>query len=323
MKKLFKFLITLSVFSFLIFSYSAIATDSTYAQFIGKVAGMTSTITISAKAPGSAGNATLIANGTSIDDLINAWNANKLGYAGDGSQIPTGNITLTGGSNGGSSSSTNSDISALTAAKTTAQGLIDANAHESASPGDHMVGSRADLVTALTAANATIASFQGVIDQQTDDLNTAINIYNSSIVPQNFITIPGATLNTIPVVTGTITNPNTSANSSSGSANGLIPCGTTANPTPCGGSSGWNQLMQLINNVVNFILFRLVVPIAAIMFAYAGFELLTAGGEVSKMSKAKKIFMNVAIGLIIAAAAWLIVHTVLQIVGYNGAWIGL
>jgi hypothetical protein len=105
-------------------------------------------------------------------------------------------------------------------------------------------------------------------------------------------------------------------------AQNLIPCGTTSNPTPCGGAQGWSQLMALVNNVVHFVLFDLAVPIAAIMFAYAGFELLTAGGDTSKMKKAKNIFINVLIGLVVAVAAWLIINTILSILGYNGAWIG-
>lgn len=100
-------------------------------------------------------------------------------------------------------------------------------------------------------------------------------------------------------------------------AQGLVPCDTTTNPTAC----GWDTLMTLINNVVSFILFKLAIPIAAIMFAYAGFLLITSGGEVSKRDKAKKIFLNVAIGLIIAATAWLIVNTILTTLGYDGSWI--
>jgi len=102
----------------------------------------------------------------------------------------------------------------------------------------------------------------------------------------------------------------------------LIPCGTTANPTPCGGDLGWKQLMTLINNVIQFILFDMVVPIAAIMFAYAGFLLLFSGGDTSKKSKAKSIFTSVVIGFIIAIAAWLIIETILTLLGYDGSWIG-
>ena len=58
------------------------------------------------------------------------------------------------------------------------------------------------------------------------------------------------------------------------------------------------------------------------MFAYAGFVLLTAGGDTSKLKKAKDVFTNVALGLVFAAAAWLIVHTILTTLGYAGSWIG-
>ena len=135
------------------------------------------------------------------------------------------------------------------------------------------------------------------------------------------ITIPTVvTTNTNPVVVAptTTTNTTTQTTSSSGITSSLVPCGTNTNPGAC----DFNALIKLVNNVVNFILFRLAVPIAAIMFAYAGFELLTAGGDTAKLKKAKTIFTNVAIGLVIAAAAWLIVHTILSILGYNGSWIG-
>ena len=80
--------------------------------------------------------------------------------------------------------------------------------------------------------------------------------------------------------------------------------------------------MSLINDVIRFILFKMVVPIAAIMFAYAGFLMVTSGGSTEQWSKAKKIFTNVAFGFIIAVAAWLIIRTILLILGYEGGWIG-
>lgn len=99
-------------------------------------------------------------------------------------------------------------------------------------------------------------------------------------------------------------------------AKGLVP--------DCSPDCGWNDLMDLIYKVIKFILFKLAVPIAAIMFAYAGFLMVTAGGEAaSSRTKAKNIFMNTLFGLIIAAGAWLIISTILFILGYEGAWIGL
>ncbi len=99
---------------------------------------------------------------------------------------------------------------------------------------------------------------------------------------------------------------------------GLIPCDNIA--TKC----NFSQFMNLINTIIHFLLFDLSIPVAAVMFAYAGFLMITAGGEAAQArTKAKNIFTNAAIGLVIMATAWLIVKTILLALGYQGAWIGL
>jgi len=107
------------------------------------------------------------------------------------------------------------------------------------------------------------------------------------------------------------THDTTSAPSSSGS---LVKCTENCK---------FNDFLILISDVVKFILFNLAVPIAAIMFFYAGFLMVTAGGEsAGARTKAKNIFTNAIIGLALAAGAWVIIHTLLSILGYNGSWIG-
>ncbi|MFH1201181.1 MAG: hypothetical protein V1484_02580 [bacterium] len=103
-------------------------------------------------------------------------------------------------------------------------------------------------------------------------------------------------------------------------AAGLVPCGgNSEGEGPC----DFNQLMNLVNKVIHFILYDMVIPIAAIMFAYAGFLFMTAGAEISSArTKAKSIFFNAVLGLIFAVAAFLIVRTILSILGYQGSWIG-
>ncbi len=92
----------------------------------------------------------------------------------------------------------------------------------------------------------------------------------------------------------------------------------------CSPNCNWNDLLALINKVINFILFDLAVPIAAIMFAYAGFKMVIAGEESGgARTQAKEIFLNALFGLLMAAAAWLIISTLLWILGYDGTWIGL
>lgn len=109
-------------------------------------------------------------------------------------------------------------------------------------------------------------------------------------------------------------------------ATSLIPCNnmTTApdgTVTPAG-SCDFDDLMTLIDTMIKFLIFKMVIPIAAILFAYTGFSMVTAPGAEAK-TKAKDTFSSVVIGLIIAVAGYLIVKTLLSILGYNGAWIGL
>ena len=85
----------------------------------------------------------------------------------------------------------------------------------------------------------------------------------------------------------------------------------------------FNALMALVNRVIHFVLFDMVIPIAAIMFVYAGFLIIIEGGEAAgARTKAKSVFTDVVIGLIIAVAAFLIIRTILSILGYEGSWIG-
>src|SRR3989344_8543030 len=79
------------------------------------------------------------------------------------------------------------------------------------------------------------------------------------------------------------------------------PCGQDVATDKC----GWNQLLGLVNNVITFALVYMTVPIAAIMFAYAGFLMITAGEEAAgAKTKAKDIFLNTVVGLVLALAAW-------------------
>ena len=80
-----------------------------------------------------------------------------------------------------------SNVTVLNASKATAAGLITLSGAESTTPGDYVVGSLATLVLAQTAANATSASAQSVVDGQVTTLNSAISAYNLAIVGPDII----------------------------------------------------------------------------------------------------------------------------------------
>jgi len=73
----------------------------------------------------------------------------------------------------------------------------------------------------------------------------------------------------------------------------------------------FDLLVQTAKNLIEELLF-LSVFVAAIAFTFAGFKYMSAGGDTAKMAEGKEIFKNVAIGLAIAFAAWLIVNGILR-----------
>jgi len=81
-----------------------------------------------------------------------------------------------------------------------------------------------------------------------------------------------------------------------------------------GEECGWKHIVKLAQNIVNFLIAFSVV-IATLMFTYAGFLYLTAGGNPSRLEKAHKIFINVGIGFVFVLGAFLIVKLVMDTFG--------
>ena len=97
---------------------------------------------------------------------------------------------------------------------------------------------------------------------------------------------------------------------------GIVPtdCGYGIGPKGNGRMCGFADAITLIQNVIEYI-FILILPIAAIVFAYAGFLLLSSGGNSSKRDAAKKAMVNVVIGIVVILLAWLLVKTILVSLG--------
>ncbi len=95
----------------------------------------------------------------------------------------------------------------------------------------------------------------------------------------------------------------------------LVPCGE-----PCATPDGRDgirecttcDLVALTQRIINFLIFAAVV-IAVLLFVYAGFLMVSAGGNEGQLSTAKGIFWSVLIGIIIVLAAWLIVNVIMQV----------
>ena len=81
---------------------------------------------------------------------------------------------------------------------------------------------------------------------------------------------------------------------------------TMANPCT------FKDLIQLVNNVIKFLLFDIATPLIALILMYTGYLYLTAGGSSSQTEKVRHILFNAVIGYVVALAAWLIVKTILS-----------
>lgn len=75
---------------------------------------------------------------------------------------------------------------------------------------------------------------------------------------------------------------------------------------------GWNDFLDLISRIMKYLIF-ISASIATLMFAYAGFLMLTAFGDSGKVEQGHKIFSTTMTGIIIVMLAWLIIATILKI----------
>jgi len=75
------------------------------------------------------------------------------------------------------------------------------------------------------------------------------------------------------------------------------------------------DLFCLVQRIINFILWQLVPPLIVIWFAYAGFLMLTSGGDPGKTKQAKDMITAAAIGIILVYSAWMLVYWFISFIG--------
>lgn len=97
---------------------------------------------------------------------------------------------------------------------------------------------------------------------------------------------------------------------------GLVPC-TGINCDMCKGG-------KLIQRVITFMI-GIAIPIATLLFAWAGILYFSSGANPGNKDRAKQIFVDAFVGFLIALAAFLIVNTILNVLlnkqkFSNGSW---
>lgn len=90
------------------------------------------------------------------------------------------------------------------------------------------------------------------------------------------------------------------------SSRGLVTCGFGSDDCT------FDDLLEMVNNIINFIVFYLVAPLAALAIAASGIMMVVYSGNEGKVTQAKEILYYAVLGLIISLSAVLVVSAVVR-----------
>lgn len=152
----------------------------------------------------------------------------------------------------------------------------------------------------------------GDIDTSGDDeIDTSGTINNAGTVDKAGTVNKPGTLGAPPVQNAAPIMPGGSGGAPGSSAtNRLVPC----DGIDCQAC----KLALLGQNIINFLV-GISIPLAAVMFAYAGF-IYFSSSVIDKIQKAHKIFTSVLIGFAIVIGGYLIVETILHTILNESYW---
>jgi hypothetical protein len=85
------------------------------------------------------------------------------------------------------------------------------------------------------------------------------------------------------------------------------------------GGCGWKDLIYLLNTAIKFMIY-IAASLSAIAFAYAGFLYMTAFGQSGKIEQAHGIFSKTITGIFFVLIGWLLVATILKVLGVPNAF---
>ncbi len=110
-------------------------------------------------------------------------------------------------------------------------------------------------------------------------------------------------------------------------AAGIVPdCIHTVSVTHADGSSSqvsvvacqFSDLVILLNNIINFLLFSVMIPAATLSIAVIGFQYLAAAGNPGKLAKVHELFKDVLWGIFLALAAYSIIELIFSVLTKAG-----
>ncbi|HVY35677.1 MAG TPA: pilin [Candidatus Paceibacterota bacterium] len=88
---------------------------------------------------------------------------------------------------------------------------------------------------------------------------------------------------------------------------------------PCENKCDLNSAFALINKLVDFLIKVVFFPISIIMFMYTGARYILSEGKPNVRAQVKKLIGHLIGGIVLILCAWVIVKTILVVLGYKEA----
>jgi hypothetical protein len=86
---------------------------------------------------------------------------------------------------------------------------------------------------------------------------------------------------------------------------------------PCVNKCDLGSVLQLLNNLISFLIKVIFFPIVVVMFLIIGFKYITSQGNTNMHAKLRSMIWHLVIGILIILCAWLIIKTLLVLIGYT------
>lgn len=90
-------------------------------------------------------------------------------------------------------------------------------------------------------------------------------------------------------------------------------------PASEAGACGWQEFFDLVNRVIDFLIYVIAFPLAGLLFLWGGFVILTSGGSPEKVSTGKNIITRTIIALVVVLTAFILIKLTFTLLGVEGA----
>jgi len=98
---------------------------------------------------------------------------------------------------------------------------------------------------------------------------------------------------------------------------GLVPCGKATDGSDACTIDDFFTMLAL---VYDFLVWKIASPLAILAITIGAVVLMTSAGNPAQAGTGKKILWAAIIGLVLVFLSWLIIKTILDAIGYTGAW---